>query len=65
MLRMSYLRRMNHTHTVAEFLQSKTLPTGAIVIVDEAGQIGGKEFHELLKCVEACRGRLILSGCGE
>jgi ATP-dependent exoDNAse (exonuclease V) alpha subunit len=53
---------LDHTQTVAGFLQSKTLPTGAVVIVDEAGQIGGKEFHELLKYVEARRGRLILSG---
>jgi len=33
-----------------------------VVIVDEAGQIGGKQMHELLGFVKANDGRVILSG---
>lgn len=50
------------TKTVAEFLLTKTLPPGAVVIVDEAGQIGGRQMLALLELVEANRGRIILSG---
>ena len=35
---------------------------GSVVIVDEAGQIGGKQMHELLSFVQANGGRVILSG---
>jgi len=35
---------------------------GSVVIVDEAGQIGGKQMHELLSFVQANGGRAILSG---
>jgi conjugative relaxase-like TrwC/TraI family protein len=50
------------TKTVAEFLQTKAMPPGAVVIVDEAGQIGGRQMHALLELVAASSGRLILSG---
>jgi ATP-dependent exoDNAse (exonuclease V) alpha subunit len=36
--------------------------SGSVVIVDEAGQIGGKQMHELLSFVKANDGRVILSG---
>lgn len=48
--------------TVARFLQVSQLPRGAVVIVDEAGQIGGKQLRELVGLVQANAGRLILSG---
>ncbi|OAM91144.1 relaxase domain-containing protein [Termitidicoccus mucosus] len=38
------------------------LPRGAVVIVDEAGQIGGRDMRALIERVRACGGRLILSG---
>jgi len=38
------------------------MPENAVVIVDEAGQIGGKDMLALIKKVQAANGRLILSG---
>ncbi|AWI09657.1 conjugative relaxase-like TrwC/TraI family protein [Ereboglobus sp. PH5-10] len=38
------------------------LPRGAVVIVDEAGQVGGRDMRALIERVQACGGRLILSG---
>jgi conjugative relaxase-like TrwC/TraI family protein len=51
-----------HTKTVAEFLQNKSMPDGAIVIVDEAGQIGARQMLALLELAETHGGRVILSG---
>ena len=48
--------------TVASFLQKKELQAGAVVIVDEAGQIGGKPMLELLRLVVERNARLVLSG---
>lgn len=48
--------------TVARFLAIPTLPDRAVVIVDEAGQIGGRQMRDLVRLVQAHRGRLILSG---
>jgi conjugative relaxase-like TrwC/TraI family protein len=48
--------------TVASFLQRKELEEGTVVIVDEAGQIGGKPMLELLRLVSERNARLILSG---
>ncbi len=48
--------------TVAELLQQRSLPEGAVVIVDEAGQIGGRQMLALLQLVHAVNGRIILSG---
>jgi conjugative relaxase-like TrwC/TraI family protein len=48
--------------TVASFLQKKELKEGTVVMVDEAGQIGGKPMLELLRLVVECNARLILSG---
>ena len=53
---------LSSVYTVSEFLERKELPRDAIVIVDEAGQIGGKQMLELLRSVEASDGRIILSG---
>jgi conjugative relaxase-like TrwC/TraI family protein len=48
--------------TLAHFLQQKQLVRGAVVIVDEAGQIGARQLAELIRVVQANQGRLILSG---
>jgi conjugative relaxase-like TrwC/TraI family protein len=48
--------------TLARFLKTKQLPQGAVVLVDEAGQIGGRQLHELIGVVSGKAGRLILSG---
>ena len=48
--------------TVANFLVKRDLAEGAAVIVDEAGQIGGRQMLELIRLVRARNARLILSG---
>jgi len=48
--------------TVAQMLTTKQLLTKAVVIVDEAGQIGGRQLRELIRVVQSKHGRLILSG---
>jgi len=48
--------------TVSEFLTKQRMGAGAVVIVDEAGQIGAKQMLHLLQFVRARKGRLILSG---
>jgi ATP-dependent exoDNAse (exonuclease V) alpha subunit len=47
---------------VSEFLTKRQLPRGAVVIVDEAGQIGAKQMQQLLHYVQDNGGRVILSG---
>lgn len=53
---------LRQVKTVSEVLQRDDLPSGAVVIVDEAGQIGGRQLLDLIRMVEARGGRLILSG---
>jgi conjugative relaxase-like TrwC/TraI family protein len=48
--------------TVANFLLKHELADGAIVVVDEAGQIGGRQMLELLRLARERNGRVILSG---
>jgi conjugative relaxase-like TrwC/TraI family protein len=48
--------------TVSEFLTKQDVPGGAVVIVDEAGQIGAKQMQQLLRYVQDNNGRVILSG---
>jgi conjugative relaxase-like TrwC/TraI family protein len=55
-------RNFDQAQTVSEFLTRRELLSGAVVIVDEAGQIGGKQMHELLAFAKANNGRVILSG---
>jgi DNA replication protein DnaC len=50
------------TQTVSEFLTKRQMIPGSVVIVDEAGQIGGKQMHDLLTFIHQNRGRVILSG---
>jgi conjugative relaxase-like TrwC/TraI family protein len=48
--------------TVSSFLKRGELGQGAVVLVDEAGQIGGRQMLELMRLVRERKGRLILSG---
>ncbi|MGH7995334.1 MAG: MobF family relaxase [Opitutaceae bacterium] len=48
--------------TLAHALAVKQLPVEAVVILDEAGQVGGRDLRELIRLVEDHGGRLILSG---
>lgn len=48
--------------TVTSFLHQGNQPVAPIVIVDEAGQIGGKQMLALMRIVRNNGGRLILSG---
>jgi len=48
--------------TVSAFLTQKSMRHDAVVLVDEAGQIGGQQMLELLSYVEANQSRVILSG---
>jgi conjugative relaxase-like TrwC/TraI family protein len=48
--------------TVTSFLQQGNPSVAPVAIVDEAGQIGGKQMLALLRMVKSKGGRLILSG---
>jgi len=48
--------------TVSRTLAVGTLMRGAVVIVDEAGQLGGRELRDVIRLAKANAGRLILSG---
>ena len=48
--------------TVSSFLKRGELAEGAVVMVDEAGQIGGRQMLELMRLVRERKARLILSG---
>lgn len=55
-------RSFERTQTVSQFLAKHEMSPGGVVIVDEAGQIGGKQMHDLLSFVRENCGRVILSG---
>jgi ATP-dependent exoDNAse (exonuclease V) alpha subunit len=48
--------------TVTNFLIRHELAAGAVLIVDEAGQIGGRQMLDLLRLARERNARLILSG---
>jgi conjugative relaxase-like TrwC/TraI family protein len=48
--------------TVTNFLLKHEFVEGAVVIVDEAGQIGGRQMSELLRLARERNARVILSG---
>ena len=48
--------------TVANFILKRELAERAVVVVDEAGQIGGRQMLELMRLVRERNSRLILSG---
>jgi conjugative relaxase-like TrwC/TraI family protein len=55
-------KTFNQPQTLSEFLTKREMDSRAVVLVDEAGQIGGKQMHDLLRFVNANHGRIILSG---
>lgn len=48
--------------TVTSFLLKRELTEGAVIVVDEAGQIGGRQMVELLRLASERKARVILSG---
>ena len=48
--------------TLANFLIKRELADSAVIVVDEAGQIGGRQMLELVRLIEERHGRLVLSG---
>ncbi len=48
--------------TVTHFLLKQELAEGAVIVVDEAGQIGGRQMSELLRLARERNARVILSG---
>lgn len=48
--------------TLAHLLTMKRLPARPVVLLDEAGQVGGADLHALVRLVQQQKGRLILSG---
>ena len=48
--------------TIANFLIKGELAPDSVVVVDEAGQIGGRQMHQLLRLVRERNARVILSG---
>jgi conjugative relaxase-like TrwC/TraI family protein len=54
--------RFPSPNTITSFLRKRELPQGALVVVDEAGQIGGRQMVELIRCVQESNARLVLSG---
>ena len=48
--------------TVSAFLTQRSMPRGSVVLVDEAGQIGGEQMLQLLDFIQINHGRVILSG---
>jgi conjugative relaxase-like TrwC/TraI family protein len=53
---------LKETQTVRECLQRSDLREGSVVIVDEAGQLDGRQLLDLIRLVEERRGRLLLCG---
>ena len=48
--------------TVTSFLLKRELVEGAVIVLDEAGQIGGRQMSELLRLARERNARVILSG---
>lgn len=48
--------------TVASFLTKAELPERAVIVVDEAGQIGGRQMLALLRLAKERSARVVLSG---
>jgi len=48
--------------TVTSFLHKRAVPRSGVIVVDEAGQIGGRQMLELLRLARQQQARVILSG---
>jgi hypothetical protein len=55
-------RDFANVQTVSAFLTQRSMPRETVVLVDEAGQIGGEQMLQLLDFIQINRGRVILSG---
>jgi conjugative relaxase-like TrwC/TraI family protein len=55
-------RDFANMQTVSAFLTRHSMPRGAVILVDEAGQIGGEQMLQLLDFIQINGGRVILSG---
>jgi conjugative relaxase-like TrwC/TraI family protein len=53
---------LTETQTVRECLQRRNLKERSVVIVDEAGQLDGRQLLDLIRLVEERGGRLLLCG---
>ena len=51
-----------NTQTVSEAVQRRDLPDRAVVIVDESGQLDGRQLLDLMRLVRERNGRLLLCG---
>jgi conjugative relaxase-like TrwC/TraI family protein len=51
-----------NVQTVSALLTKQKLPANSVLLVDEAGQIGGKQMHALFQLAQNNHARLILSG---
>jgi conjugative relaxase-like TrwC/TraI family protein len=51
-----------NAQTVSALLARRELPRDAVLLVDEAGQIGGRQMHALFRLAQDNHARLILSG---
>lgn len=48
--------------TLASYLGTRSVPNNSVIIVDEAGQISGKDFSRLIKRAEDTGSRILASG---
>ena len=53
---------LGQARTVSEFVTRADMRKNAVIIVDEAGQIGARQMQQLFRLVRERGGRLILSG---
>jgi len=62
--RLSKLRKKANPRplTVANFLLKREVAADALVVVDEAGQIGGRQMLDLLRLARKRNARVILCG---
>jgi conjugative relaxase-like TrwC/TraI family protein len=51
-----------NAQTVSALLARRELPGNSVLLVDEAGQIGGRQMHALFQLAQENHARLILSG---
>lgn len=51
-----------NAQTVSALLARRELPGNSVLLVDEAGQIGGRQMHALFRLAQENHARLILSG---
>ncbi|MGA8658172.1 MAG: AAA family ATPase [Chthoniobacterales bacterium] len=53
---------LRHAQTLASFLQGNDISRGSVILLDEAGQVGGSDFLKLLVLAKEYDCRVIASG---